>query len=201
MKNIYLAALLFAAGASAPLSAQGVPDVSKVQAGNYKLDSHHTLVLFTLDHLGFNDYFGTFPNATGTMAINPASLAATKLDVSVPVSALSTTNAILDAELKGAEWFDAAKYPTIRFVSTGVTKTGATTADISGNLTLHGVTKPVVLAATFGGAGVNPLTKANTIGFHAKAQIKRTDFGVSKYAPLVGDNVALTITAAFEKAD
>lgn len=201
MKKIYLAALLFAAGASMPLVAQGVPDVSKVQAGNYKLDSHHTLVLFTLDHLGFNDYFGTFPNATGSLTINPASLEATKLDVSVPVSAVSTTNAVLDAELKGAEWFDAAKYPTIRFVSTSVSKTSATTANVSGNLTLHGVTKPIVLAATFGGAGVNPLTKATTVGFHAKGQIKRTDYGVSKYAPLVGDTVTLTITAAFEKSE
>ena len=97
------------------------------------------------------------------------------------------------------KWFDAEKFPTMRFVSTKVVKTGERTADVTGNLTLHGVTRPVTLKATFKAAAVNPMNKIYTIGFNAKGVIKRTDFGVSKYAPLVSDETTIAITAAFEK--
>ena len=78
--------------------------------------------------------------------------------------------------------------------------TGARTADITGALTLHGVTQPLVLHARFNGAGVNPLDHAYTSGFEATGVIRRSEFGVAKYVPLVGDEVTLTISAAFEKA-
>lgn len=134
------------------------------------------------------------------MTLDEKALDKTKLDVSVPVARVSTTNAKLDAELRSADWFDAAKYPTIRFVSSSVKRTGANTAKIAGTVTMHGVSRPLVLDASFGGAGVNPLSKAYTVGFKATGHLHRTDFGVSKYAPLVSDEVTLTIAAAFEKA-
>jgi polyisoprenoid-binding protein YceI len=183
----------------AAVIAQASPEPTAVKAGTYAIEPNHTLVQFSVNHFGFNDYFGTLPGATGTLVLNPKQLAATKLDVSLPVERISTTNATLDGELKSADWFDAAKYPTIRFVSQTVTQTGPRTARISGTVTMHGVSKPMTLDATFGGAGVNPLNKADTAGFKATGTIKRTDFGVSKYAPLVGDAVTLSITAAFEQ--
>ena len=200
MKGIFTSAIAFVALAgSAPLVAQANHDPASVQTGTYAIDSSHTLIQFSVNHFGINDYFGTFPGATGTLAIDPKNMASAKLDVTVPVASLSTTNAVLDKELVGAEWFDAAQYPSIRFVSIKVTRTGASTATIAGNLTMHGVTKPVTLAATFNAAAVNPLSKAYTLGFKATGTIKRTDFGVSKYAPLVSDTTTLTITSAFEK--
>ncbi|MAC59583.1 MAG: polyisoprenoid-binding protein [Novosphingobium sp.] len=197
-----LASALAAASiiASAPLFAQQAnSQPSAVQAGDYSLDRAHTLVRFTVDHFGISEFFGTFPGATGTLSIDPTDIASAKLDVSVPVETVSTTNATLDEELVGEEWFDAEKFPTMRFVSTKVVKTGERTADVTGNLTLHGVTRPVTLKATFKAAAVNPMNKIYTIGFNAKGVIKRTDFGVSKYAPLVSDETTIAITAAFEK--
>lgn len=200
--NRALASALAAASiiVSAPLFAQQADTKpSAVQAGDYALDSAHTLVRFTVDHFGISEFFGTFPGATGTLSIDPSDIASAKLDVSVPVETVSTTNATLDEELVGEEWFDAEKFPTMRFVSTKVVKTGERTADVTGNLTLHGVTRPVTLKATFKAAAVNPMNKIYTIGFNAKGEIKRTDFGVSKYAPLVSDETTIAITAAFEK--
>jgi polyisoprenoid-binding protein YceI len=139
------------------------------------------------------------PGATGSLTLDAKAPAASKLDVSLPVAAISTTNATLDGELKSADWFDAAQYPTIRFVSQQVVKTGPRTARISGTVTMHGVSKPLTLNATFGGAGVNPMDKAYTVGFSAVGTLKRSDFGVTKYVPIVGDEVTLKITAAFEK--
>lgn len=121
--------------------------------------------------------------------------------MSLPVDRISTTNAKLDGELKSADWLDAGHYPTIRFVSRKVEQTGPRTARISGTITLHGVSKPFVLEASLGGAGVNPMDKAYTVGFSAQGTLKRSDFGVTKYVPFVSDEVTIAITVAFEKVD
>lgn len=200
MKFVSIAAALLAATAPALLTAQTTAP-QNVQAGTYKVESHHTLARFSVNHFGFNDFFGTIVNATGTLTFNPKALAATKLDVTLPVDGIATTNATLDGELKSADWFDAAAYPTMRFVSQKVEQTGARTARITGALTMHGVTRPLVLNATLGGAGVNPMDKAYTVGFSAHGTIKRSDFGVTKYVPMVSDEVQIDLTAAFEKAN
>lgn len=199
MHTIVRALIPLALIVPAAVIAQASPDATAVKAGSYAIDPNHTLVQFSVNHFGFNDYFGTLPGATGTMTLDPKRIAATKVDVSLPVERISTTNATLDGELKSADWFDAAKYPTIRFVSQSVTRTGPRTAKISGTVTMHGVSKPMVLDATIGGAGVNPLSKAYTAGFKATGTLKRSEFGVTKYVPLVGDAVTLSITAAFEQ--
>ncbi|PZQ57414.1 MAG: polyisoprenoid-binding protein [Novosphingobium pentaromativorans] len=203
MKALSFAAVLLASAVAAPsfLVAQAPAAPESVQAGTYEVESNHTLAQFAVNHFGFNDYFGTIPGATGSLSIDPKALGAVKLDVSLPVSRISTTNDTLDAELVSADWFDAATYPTIRFVSQKVEQTGPRTARISGTVTMHGVSKPMVLDATFGGAGVNPMDKAYTIGFSATGTLKRSDFGVSKYVPVVSDEVAIRITAAFEKVN
>ncbi|WP_067735373.1 YceI family protein [Novosphingobium naphthalenivorans] len=200
--NRFLASALAAASivVSAPLFAQQADtSPAAVQAGHYALDSSHTLVRFTVDHFGISEFFGTFPGASGTLSLDPKNIASAKLDVSVPVGRVSTTNQTLDEELVSADWFDAEKYPAMRFVSTKVVKTGERTADVTGNLTMHGVTRPVTLKATFKAGAVNPMNQTYTIGFNATGVIKRTEFGVSKYAPLVSDETTIAITAAFEK--
>lgn len=199
MKHLHAAALSIAAfAATSALVAQPASTPAAVTKGVYTIDSSHTLVRFGVDHFGINEYFGTFPGAKGTLAIDPKNLAATKLDVTLPVASVSTTNATLDKELVGADWLDAAKFPQMRFTSTKVTRTGSATATIAGNLTMHGVTKPIVLNATFNAAVTNPMNKAYTLGFKATGVIKRTQFGVSKYAPMVSDDTTLSITTAFE---
>jgi polyisoprenoid-binding protein YceI len=198
--NRLLAALFpIALVVPAALLAQASPEPAAVKAGTYAIEPAHTLVQFGVNHFGFNNFFGTFPNASGSLTLDPKALASAKLDVSIPVDRVSTTNATLDGELKSADWFDAAKYPTIRFVSTQVTQTGARTARITGTVTMHGVSKPMTLNATFGGAGVNPMSKTFTAGFQATGTLNRSDFGVTKYVPMVSDAVTLNITAAFEQ--
>lgn len=193
---------LVIATAALPLAALGQAGGSPatpVPAGTYRVESRHTLATFAINHMGFNDFYGTIPNATGTLTLDPANPSADRLDVVLPVAQIATTNPVLDGELKDPSWLDAAKYPEIHYVATKVTQTGAHTAHIDGLLTLHGVTRPVALDAEFGGAGTNPISKAFTVGFHATGSIHRSAFGVSKYVPLIGDEVRLTISAAFEK--
>ena len=106
---------------------------------------------------------------------------------------------LTQGELKSAQWFDAAQYPTITFKSTKVTPTGKDAADITGDLTFHGVTHPVTLHAKFNAAGAHPMTKKYIVGFNASGELKRSDFGQKTYIPLIGDDVDLMISAEFEK--
>ena len=188
-----LCAAALVPGAAMAASPDAIP------AGAYNVDTNHTQALFQVNHMGFSEYNGVISGVTGALMLDPANPSADTLDVVLPVSTISTTSAKLDEELKDPTWLDAAQFPNIHFVATKVTKTGAHTALIAGNLTLHGVTRPVVLDARFVGAGANPMSKAYTVGFAASAVIKRSDFGVTKYVPLIGDEVTLKINAAFEK--
>lgn len=199
-RSLIAAALIVAPVAAYAQSPVANPAPAAVQAGNYTVETTHTRVQFTVSHMGFSDWYGDLTGVTGTLSLDPKAPAAAKVDITIPVSSISTTNATLDGELKSEAWLDAGKYPQIRFTSTGVTPTGPRTANIAGNLTFHGVTRPVVLKAAFLASGVNPLSKGYTVGFNATAALKRSDFGVKTYIPLIGDEVTLRISAAFEKA-
>ncbi len=176
------------------------PDPAAVKPGAYVIEPSHTRVVFSLSHMGFTTWYGDFPGASGQLTLDPAHPDASRLDVTVPIAGVSTTNAKLDGELRSPDWLDAGRFPTAMFHSTRITPAGPGDAEVAGDLTLHGVTRPVVLHAHFNGAGVNPLDHAYTTGFEVSGVIKRSDFGVSKYVPLVGDDTRLTISAAFEKA-
>ncbi len=198
MKKTYLSLSLAAiAGMSASAAAPG-PAFDSIKAGTYKVESYHTQVGFSLSHFGFTNYSGLFSSATGSLRLDPTHPDTSKLDVTIPVDSIITTVPKLTDELKGDKWFDVAKFPQATFTSTSVALTSGGEATITGNLTLHGVTKPVVLHAHLVGAGVNPLDKAYTVGFQASGTIKRSDFGVSLYAPALGDEVELSIAGAFE---
>jgi polyisoprenoid-binding protein YceI len=193
-----LAFAVFAALA-ASVTAQTALGPDDIQAGTYVIDTNETLVRYGTIHMGFNEFWGTFPGATGTMTIDPKALAGTKLDVTVPIATVETTNRVLNGYLFSDDFFDAGKYPRMHFVSTDVTRTGTTTAKVTGNLTLHGITRQVVLDVTFIGAGPNAFTKVPTIGFKAEGDVKRSDFGIGRDVPLVSDETTITISAAFER--
>jgi len=192
------AALLLIHATSAIAAGPANPDPTAVIAGSYAVEPSHTRVQFTVSHMGFTNWYGDFSRASGSLRIDPKNAAASKVDISIPTASVSTTNTILDAELKSADWFDAARFPTIHFASTAVVPTGAATADITGDLTFHGITRSVVLAARFNGAGINPIDKSYTLGFDATSTIKRSDWGVKNYVPMIGDEAILRISAAFE---
>jgi polyisoprenoid-binding protein YceI len=179
-------------------SAAPAVDPTSVEAGIYAVEPLHTRVLFSLDHMGFTTWYGEFTGVSGTLTLSPKAVDKSTLEIHIPVSSISTSSAKLDGELKAPDWLDAAKYPEIVFKSEKITETGKDTAEVAGNMTLHGVTKPVTLTVKFHGAGTNVMDKKYTVGFDVTGTLKRSDFGVSKFVPLVGDDVAITISAGFE---
>lgn len=206
MRRILLPIAAFALAApliaqNAPQSPPGVADPSRATAGNYKVDTGHTQIFWQVDHLGFSKYDGQFGGVTGTMELDPAKPSATKVSVTIPMSGLSTTVDALTKHLNNADFFDSPKYPAATFTSTKVEASGQT-ARITGDLTLHGVTRPVTLDARLVGAGpgMGP-TKPVNVGFEATARIKRSDWGMNFGIPMVSDQVDLRINAAFVKSE
>ncbi|MES2753039.1 MAG: YceI family protein [Pseudomonadota bacterium] len=192
----------------APMRAPGIKDVRRVSGGTYTVDPNHTLVRWTVDHLGFTPYFGLFGSATGTLTLDPKNPRAASVDITIPVAKVTTASAGLTSHLLrsgkdgGKPDFFGAAPDDARFISTSVTVRG-TTAKVAGSLKLNGYTKPVVLDVTFYGAGTSPAmggypAKEN-VGFEATTTIRRSEFGIATGIPMVSDQVELNIVAAFTK--
>lgn len=174
-----------------------IKNPAEMPSAHYKLDSSHAHVVFFISHLGFSVYTGDFYDIQGDLKLVNTKLEDSKLNVTIKADSIAVQNAKLQEELKGEKFFNAAKYPEIKFVSTKLVKTSNTTGKIKGDLTFMGVTKPVTLDVTFVGGGVNPMSKAQTMGFTATGSIKRSDFGMTNYLPGLGDDVRLDISAEF----
>lgn len=173
---------------------------AEVRAGVYTLDPAHSKITWSVSHMGFSTYAGQFAKVDGQLTVDPRKPEASQISVTVDANSVGTLNDALDKHLKTADFLDTAKFPTATFKATRIRVTGARTADITGDLTLHGVTRPVTLEAEFNQAGVNPLDKTYSLGFDAEAKIKRSEFGMTSYLPGVGDEVELEIEAELKLA-
>ena len=174
-------------------------DEARVPAGSYALDAHHWSITFDVDHLKYSRFTMRFDKAQGTLDWKPGGMEASTVDVSIDASSVDTNVALLDKLVKGPDMFDAANHPTIRFVSTRVMRTGNAEGKLEGNLTIRGVTRPVVLDLKFNGYGVDPLTKENKLGFSAQGHFSRSQFGLGTWYPAVGDDVRVRIEAEFAR--
>jgi polyisoprenoid-binding protein YceI len=160
----------------------------------YTLDSGHTFVLWHINHFGFSNPTGKW-FANGTLVIDEKNPKNSKVDVTIDMAAIDTGIPKLDEHLKSATFFDTNQFPTATFVSDKVTMTGKKTAKVRGKLTFHGVSNPVTLDVTLNKMGTNPISEKKSIGFSAKAMIKRSEFGMSTLLPGLGDEVKLEIEA------
>jgi Uncharacterized conserved protein len=160
----------------------------------YKLDPSHTNVLAQWSHFGYSHPFAHFGDVEGTLVYDADNVAGSSVEVTLPLSGLNGFSEKFNEHLRSADFFDAAKYPTATFKSTKVDDLGGNKLRVAGDLTIKGITKPVVLRVVLNKAEEHPMSKAPAIGFDATAKIKRSDFGVGAYAPNVSDEVTVRIT-------
>ena len=177
--------------ATALLLAAGSATAAPVR---YDLDPNHTRIDFSWTHFGFSHPMGRFDRFDGDFRFDPADPTKSSVTVTIPIDSIDTGVAKLDAHLKTDEFFDVAKYPTATFKSTRVERSGERGLKVTGDLTLHGVTKPVVLDVTVNRVGRHPMAGRDAAGFDASATIKRSDFGISNYVPNVSDEIRLSIS-------
>jgi polyisoprenoid-binding protein YceI len=175
------AALLFAGNAfAAPVS--------------YNIDPNHTDVIAGWSHFGFSNPVARFGQVDGVIVYDAADVAKSSVKVTIPLSGINSGVPDLDEHLRSADFFDAATYPDITFTSTKAEAAGDNRLRVSGDLTVHGVTRPVVLDVTLNKAGEHPLGKRAAIGFDASTTIKRSEFNVGKFVPNVSDEITIRIT-------
>jgi polyisoprenoid-binding protein YceI len=174
-------------------------DPKSAPPGAYEIETHHTQVIFAISHLGITDYYGRFEKVSGTLNFNSGTPEKSSVSVSIDTASANVMSSEVLGQLVGPTVFDAAKFPTATFKSTSLVRTGPTTGKMTGDLTIHGVTKPVTFDVTFNGGLKAPIGNAYDLGFHATAIIKRSDFGLDKmmWNSFVGDDVKLTIEAMF----
>ncbi len=174
-------------------------DALKIKAGDYTLDPAHGKITWSVSHLGYSTYIGQFTDVAATLKIDPAAPERTLLNATVKTGSVGTLNETLDDHLKGSDFLNPDKFPTATFEATKVEVTGSKTARVTGNLTLLGVTRPEVMDVTFNQAGDNPISHKYQLGFSGISTIKRSDFGITKYLPMLGDDVSLQMEGEFQE--
>ncbi|MCJ0828268.1 YceI family protein [Acinetobacter sp. NIPH1876] len=161
---------------------------------DYKIDPTHTATVFSWNHFGFSTPSANFTDIQGTIKVDNSKPANSSVEVIIPLSSVNTNVAALDKEFQEEAWFNAAKYPNITFKSTKVETKDKKHFKITGDLTVKGVTKPVVLDAVLNKQGEHPMAKVPAIGFNATTSFNRSAFGIGNYVPNVGDKITVNIT-------
>ena len=190
-------ALALAAGVAA--AAPSTTDPAKVPAGDYVLDKRHASLTVKIVHMGFSHYTARFNGLEGGFAYDPANWQATKLTFTVDPRSIDTHDPAFDKQIAG--YFEVEKFPAITFVSTGLQGGGDGKGTVTGDLTFHGVTRPVTLDVTFDGAGHGMTPIGTRLGFSGATRIKRSDFGVSNFVlnQFTSDDVDVIFEIEFEK--
>jgi polyisoprenoid-binding protein YceI len=166
----------------------------------YNLDPNHTQVRFTWNHFGYSNMSAAFGEVKAEFELDTADLTQSSIAVEIPIESLASGVPKLDAHLKSADFFNSAEFPTATFKSTAVEKVGDKSLKVAGDLTIHGVTRPAVLAVTVNQIGTHPMANDPAAGFDATTTIKRSEFGIDKYAPAVSDEIHIQISTETHKA-
>lgn len=175
-------------------------------ADTYVFDRDHTLVSFSWERTGLSRQQGRFTDVQGTLAFDPAKVQESAVDVTVRVSSLQTGVEALDRQLRSRDFFDSASFPVATFKSTQVRATGDKTGEVTGDLTIMGITRPVTLEVTWVSLGKHPHGAINAAYrgrsvavFRATGSLKRSEWGLARVVPLVSDEIRLTIEAEMLK--
>lgn len=187
--------------ATALVAALGLATAAEAAPEKYVLDPGHSQIVFSYNHLGYSTNYGMFGGFEGEIQFDRTDPAASSVTVSFPVKTMLTGWQARFDHFMSPDFFAATEDETVSFVSTGIEVTGETTAKITGDLTLNGVTQPVVLEAVLNQAGDHPMENKPWAGFGATTTVLRSAFGLGAFAPFISDEVRIDIQIEAMKAD
>lgn len=172
---------------------------SNITPGSYRLDDTHAYLSFSYSHLGLSHPQIHFSEFEADLMLNGNDMSQSQVSITVDAASVDSALPELDNELIGADFFDVANHPVISFRSTGYEETSESAGRLIGDLSVRGVTKPVTLDVTINSAAMNPRNRREMIGFSATGNLSRSDYGLTAYAPMIGDELSLHIQVEFEK--
>lgn len=170
-----------------------------IQPGEYSLDKSHSTVLFKIDHMGFSKFVGRFNRFEASLNYDPVTIENSTLEATVEMSSVDVNNEKFERALRGKFWFQTERYPQAYFKTLSAKKITEQEILFEGELTFLGQTNMIGVTVLVNGAANNILTGKYTLGFEASAQFLRSEFGLDRYIPSVGDTVALEIHAEFQR--
>jgi polyisoprenoid-binding protein YceI len=173
----------------------------KLETSTWSSDNVHSTIGFSINHLGINDVQGSFVNYESKISNTKEDFSDAKIEFSADAASVNTGNTMRDDHLKTAEFFDAEKFPKLSFVSTSLTKVKGNVFKLVGDLTFHGVTKPVTLEAVYNGSTIHPMNKKSIAGFKITGSIKRSEFNFGAGMPtaVLSDEVKLNANLEYAK--
>jgi len=198
----YLSCLCFLAalsGCASLITPKLTEALIEIKPGQYQLDREHATILFKVDHMGFSSFVGRFNQFDASLNFDPENIDSTRLEAVVDTASVDVNNEKFARALRGGFWLDSERFPQAYFKTTGVRSRSGKNIEFMGELTLLGVTKPIVLNVKVNGAANNLLTGKYTLGFLAEAKFLRSDFGLDRFSPAVGDEITLEIHAEFQR--
>ncbi len=197
--SVVMAAGVMGAAVLVGGSSASARQASSASAAEFKVDPVHSMVVFRIGHLGVANFYGVFERAEGSYNIDKANPGASFVKVSLALENVDSGNDKRDAHLKSADFFNAAQFPKIEFVSKSVKPAGENKFTVEGTLTMVGVTKPVTAQLEYLGEGQTP--QGYKSGFEATFTIKRSDFGMTKFLEGngIGDEVKLMVAVEGKK--
>lgn len=168
--------------------------IAQAKTETYHLDPNHTSLVFSWNHFGFSNPTANFSAITGTIVLDDAAIANAKVDVTIPVKTVDTHVQALNDEFQGAEYFDLKQYPNATFHSTKIVSKGDNRYQVFGDLTIKGISRPVILDAVLNKQGEHPMAKKAAVGFNATTTIKRSEFKMGQFVPNVSDDITISIS-------
>lgn len=194
---LLLSVLIVSTGCTDLIRPNYTTDVVKLRPGQYQLDQLHSYLIFRVEHLGLSKIIGRFNTLDATLDFDPDNMQTMQLSASIDANSVDLNNGDLQTTLQEPNWFNSSRYPQIVFNSEAVTVGTDGSMEISGSLSMRGISLPVLLQTKFNGGADNLITRKYTIGFEASAKIKRSEFGMDAFSAVVGDSVEVEVHGEF----
>lgn len=193
--------LLMLSGCAAWLKPELQHSLIDIEAGDYRLDPEHAVLLFKVDHMGFSKFVGRFNSFNAELNYVPEDITRSSLEATVDMTSVDVNNEKFERALNGSFWLNTKRYPQAYFKTVSAQQLSPQQLRFEGELTFLGETRTIYVDVNVNGAANNLLTSKYTIGFSATAEFNRSDFGLDTFIPTVGDTIELEIHAEFQEGD
>lgn len=203
VKLLLLLCVMFLLSSCSSLAALLTPNLTQsledISPGNYRIDHTHSTILFSVNHMGFSRFIGRFNTFQASLDYDAENIKNSRLHAIIEMDSIDVNSEDFENTLRSRFWLNTEKFPRAEFKTVSATLRSENEIDFQGELTFLGITQPVELKVRVNGAAFNPFSQKYTLGFDATASFLRSDFGLDRYIPTVGDTISIDVSTEFQR--